>query len=127
MGCTTFTNVFLRPKSVLMSIFKYLRHIKPKTLSLGPKNTRSNFLSIPDISQFTVYYSAIYYCALIAYATVSAFKFFLHIFLAFYSNFCIKSYKRVCWSFPPQEPILVPSFVSESFQPVCTNNLSNSV
>ena len=30
-------------------------------------------------------------------------------FLAFYSKFCIKSYKRVFWSFPTEEPILVPT------------------
>jgi len=36
MEYTTFTNVFFRPKSVLMSIFKYLRHVKPKTPSLDP-------------------------------------------------------------------------------------------
>jgi len=34
MAFMTFTNVFLRPKSVQMSIFKYLRPVKPKTLSL---------------------------------------------------------------------------------------------
>jgi len=34
MAYTAFTNVFLRPKSVLMSIFKYLRRVKPKTPSL---------------------------------------------------------------------------------------------
>jgi len=37
--------------------------------------------------QFTVYYSTVYYCASAAYVTVSAFKFFLHIFLAFYPKF----------------------------------------
>jgi len=30
-------------------------------------------------------------------------------FPTFYSNFCIKSYKRVFWSFPSMEPILVPT------------------
>jgi len=35
--------------------------------------------------------------------------------------------ERVFWSFPAVEPILVPTFVSESFQRVCTNHLLNSV
>jgi len=41
MACTTFTNVFLRPKSVLMSIFTYLRHVKPKTMSLDSPGRRN--------------------------------------------------------------------------------------
>jgi len=35
-------------------------------------------------------------------------------FPAFYSNFCIKSYKRVFWSFPTKEPIFVPTILSLS-------------
>jgi len=38
MAYVAFTNVFLRPKSVQMSIFKYLRRVKPKTPSLDPPN-----------------------------------------------------------------------------------------
>jgi len=41
MAYTTFMNVFLRPKSLLMSIFKYLRHVKPKTLSLDSPGRRN--------------------------------------------------------------------------------------
>ena len=49
-------------------------------------------------------------------------------FRAFYSKFLHKNHtKRVFWSFPAVEPILVPTFVSESFQLVCTNHWSNSV
>jgi len=33
----------------------------------------------------------------------------LHVFLHFIPAFCIKSYKRVFWSFPTEEPILVPT------------------
>ena len=36
-------------------------------------------------------------------------------FPAFYSNFCIKSYKRVFWSFPTKEPILVPTICPRVF------------
>jgi len=36
-------------------------------------------------------------------------------FPAFYSNFCIKSYKRVFWSFPTKEPILVPTICPWAF------------
>ena len=41
MAYITLANVFLRPKSVLMSIFKYLRHVKPKTLSLDSPGRRN--------------------------------------------------------------------------------------
>jgi len=51
----------------------------------------------------------------------------LHIFLHFVPIFRIKSYKRVFWSFPTKEPILVPTFVPESFQLVCMNHWSNFV
>jgi len=56
----------------------------------GPKNTRATSFLFLMPFQFTVYYSAIYYCASPASVTVSASKFFLHIFLAFYSKFLHK-------------------------------------
>jgi len=83
----------------------------------GPKNTRSIFFA-------KFWYSQIYcvfYCAPDAYCVVTVsnlitFKAIQSVFLhykpfkrvsktiayfpAFYSNFCIKSYKRVFWSFP---------------------------
>jgi len=69
MACTSSTNVFLRPKSVQMSIFKCLRPVKPKdsvswpsrrrnlnrgscrTLILDLKTTPSNFFSTSDTFQ----------------------------------------------------------------------------
>ena len=58
--------------------------------------------------QFTVYCSAIYYCASAMHVTSSVFKFTLQFFLHFILIFCIKSYKRVFWSFPAVEPIFSP-------------------
>jgi len=95
----------------------------------GPKNTCSNFFLFPIISSSRcLFYN--FYCATNAHFAVRVSNFlafkavqsvFLHYksskrvsrtiacFPAFYSNFCIKSYKRVFWSFPTKEPILVPT------------------
>jgi len=101
------------------------------TLILDLKILVQISLLFSDAFQFTMFYSAIFYCGLTAYFTVSVSKFlafktiqgvFLHYkpfkkiskiiayFPAFYPIiFCIKSHKRVFWSFPTKEPILVPT------------------
>ena len=96
----------------------------------GPKkNTCSNsFLFLIISNSLCLFYN--FYCATNAHFTViisnlhtskAIQSFFLHYksskrvsrtiacFPTFYSNFCIKSYKRVFWSFPMKEPILVPT------------------
>ena len=111
----------------------------------GPKNTHSNFFSI--FWYFSIHcvflrslltmlqLHILLFLSLIflhmrpsklffALQVIRKFLNQLYIFLHFISNICIKSYKRVFWSFPTMEPILVPTFVSESFQFVCTNHWS---
>ena len=100
----------------------------------GPKNTRSNFFLFLVISNsLCLFYN--FYCATNAHFTVIissliTFKAIQSVFLhykpfekvsktiacfpAFYSNFCIKSYKRVFWSFPAVEPIFSPYNLSLS-------------
>jgi len=52
----------------------------------------------------------------------------LLVFLHFIPIFCIKSYKRVFWSFPAMEPIFQSLHLSLSlFQLVCANYLFNSI
>jgi len=76
------------------------------TLILDLKNTRSNFFLFPIISNSRcLFYN--FYCATNAHFTVLSP--ILHIFLHFIPIFRIKSYKRVFWSFPAMEPILVPT------------------
>jgi len=65
----------------------------------GPKNTRS--ISFTIFQNFQIH--CIFYCASVAYITVSVFQ-----------VFCIKSYKRVFWSFPTKEPIFSPYNLSLS-------------
>ena len=95
-----------------------------------PKNTRSNFFLFLIISNsLCLFYN--FYCATNAHFTVIisnllAFKVIQSVFLHYESSkrvsktityfllhfipiFCIKSYKRVFWSFPTKEPILVPT------------------
>jgi len=112
--------------SILMLIYVSYPHF-------GPKNTRSNFFLFLVISNsLCLFYNS--YCATNAHFTVIitdllAFKtvqsvFALQVFkkgflkplhfLVFYSNFCIKSYKRVFWSFPAMEPIFEPLHFSLS-------------
>jgi len=105
----------------------------------GPKNTRSNFLSVSDYFKFTMYmlqFSTVLQTHIVlslslnfhAYKTIqnvcSHYKSFkkasktVAYFPAFCSKFCIKSYKRVFWSFPTKEPILVPTICPWVF-PTC--------
>jgi len=113
----------------------------------GPKNTHSNFSVI--FWYFQIH--RVFYCASNAHFTVTISNrhtskaiqsVFLHYksskrvsrtiacFPTFYSNFCIKSYKRVFWSFPTKEPILVPTIcpwvfsicLHESFVKFCTKS-----
>jgi len=86
----------------------------------GPKNTRSNFLSVSDYFKFTMsilQFSIVLQTHIVLSLSLNflalqvlkkEFLKPLHIFLHFVPIFCIKSYKRVFWSFPTKEPILVP-------------------
>jgi len=115
------------------------------TLILDLKILLQNSFLFLILFKFTVFYSTIFYCGSTAYFTVSVSNFLacktiqsiflalqvieeflktLHIFLHFIPNFSIKIIQRVFWSFPTVEPILVLTFVSESFQLVCTNHWS---
>ena len=112
----------------------------------GPKNTRSNFLSVSDYFKFTMsilQFSTVLQTHIVlslslnflAYKTIQ--NVFLHskslkrvsktiaYFLAFYSKFCIKSYKRVFWSFPIEEPILVPTICLWVFSTCLHKSLIN--
>ncbi len=109
MAYVTFTNVFLRPKSVRMSIFKYLRRVKPKTLSLdSPRQRNLNrgschtlILDLKILLQISLLFSNTF--KFTVFSTVLQ----LRTLLLQSFNFYIKSYKRVFWSFPTKEPILV--------------------
>jgi len=117
---------FLRPKSVLMSIFKYLRHVKPKTLSLDSprrrninrgschtlildlKNTRSNFFFVSDHFKFTVSILQLLLCHKRAFCCIISnfvtFKSIQSVFLHY------KPFKRVS-----RTVACFPAFLFQSF------------
>ena len=83
----------------------------------GPKNTRLNSLSIPK-NFFNLL------CITLQFTTVLQ----LHTLLFLSYNFCIKTYKRVFWSFPAMEPIFRSRHLFLSlFQLVCAIYLFNFV
>jgi len=107
--------------------------LSSKSLSyphFGPKNTRSNFLSVFHYFKSTMSMLQ-FYTMLQTHIVLFLSLIFLHLkpskvffflckslkgvsktmayFPAFYSKFCIKSYKGAFWSFPTKEPILVPT------------------
>ena len=135
MAYMTFTNVFLRPKLVLMSIFNWI-HCVFKFLCY--------FLILSNSLCFLLRFKRTFCCYNLQFLLhLKPFKVFscitslqkgslgpLLVFLHFIPIFCIKSYKRVFWSFPTKESILVPTIcpwvfsirLYKSFVKFCTKS-----
>ena len=93
---------YFYPMQLIMALY-YIKwmsrvHFLMSYPHFGPKNTRLNFLSISDTFTNLL-------CITLQFTTVLQ----LHTLLFLSFNFCIKSYKRVFWSFPTKEPISVPT------------------